>query len=93
MLKYLENKYILAAVVSCVSLLGMYMLNWNVDKETSKYKIYLKHSLLIFILVLMVIYFRSSSKLNITTGGGSSIISSQPVNDLVQNVNIGDPNF
>ena len=97
MLKYLENNFVLAAVVSILSLIGMYLFNRNSENETSKLKIYLKHSLLVFVLVLMVLYYRTKSKISLK-GGGSSIASSLsapaiPVENLAQNVNIGDPNF
>jgi hypothetical protein len=87
-MEYLNNNFIMAGCVSTVATIGLVAINRK-NEETIQYKTYLKHLVLIYVLVLALLYFK---KINgsplIQKGGGAPTI-----NGYQQEINIGEPNF
>ena len=95
MLKHLKNKFILVALVTLCSGLGMYLLERGEDKEKSnKYLRYLKHMLLVYVLVIGLIYlmrYLGDNVNNTLVDGNMNLKTVQP--SYQNNINVGEPNF
>ena len=88
MMAYLNNNFIMAGCVFTVATIGLAVINRK-NEEPIQYKTYLKHLVLIYVLVLALLYFKTLNSSPLTQKGGGS----PTINGYQQEINIGEPNF
>ena len=87
MTTYLNNNFIMAGCVATVATIGLAVINRKTDEQI-QYKTYLKHLALIYVLTLVLLYFKTSTSSLPQKGGAAPTI-----NGYQQEINIGEPNF
>ena len=95
MIEYLQNNIYLSILIGSIITIIHYLDNRN-DKKTQSYKSYLKLLLISTVIIYLSLYlknkfldgkvFKSINKQQNLTGGAL-------LNDQMQNVNIGEPDF
>jgi len=89
MAAYLNNNFIMAGCVATVATIGLAVINRKTDEQIH-YKTYLKHLTLIYVLILTLLYFKTSiSTSSLSQKGGAAPV----INGYQQEINIGEPNF